>query len=69
MSGSDDSPLAASQTATRLPAQDLGRGRQFYSDRLGLEPADGERSAWFYDSEGNLLALGQPLPTRADLRA
>jgi catechol 2,3-dioxygenase-like lactoylglutathione lyase family enzyme len=22
----------------------------------------GERAAWFYDSEGNLLGLGQPLP-------
>jgi catechol 2,3-dioxygenase-like lactoylglutathione lyase family enzyme len=27
---------------------------------------NGERGAWFYDSEGNLLALGQPLPTRPD---
>jgi len=23
----------------------------------------GERAAWFKDSEGNLLALGQPVPT------
>jgi catechol 2,3-dioxygenase-like lactoylglutathione lyase family enzyme len=28
--------------ATRIPAQDLGRARTFYADKLGLEPA-GER--------------------------
>jgi catechol 2,3-dioxygenase-like lactoylglutathione lyase family enzyme len=126
--------------AARLPAQDLERAREFYTDKLGLEPAEerpggllyrcalgefalfqsegtpsgshtqmawevddieaavaqlkargvvfeeyevpglrtvegiteipdhypskgvGERAAWFKDSEGNLLAIGQPIP-------
>ena len=126
--------------ATRLPAQDLDRARAFYSEKLGLEPAEerpgglryvcgrtrfalfqstgapsgqhtqmgwevddigavvgllrqrgvvfeeydlpgirtvdgvadiegtypsdggiGERAAWFHDSEGNLIGLGQPI--------
>jgi catechol 2,3-dioxygenase-like lactoylglutathione lyase family enzyme len=131
--------LADAQVSTRLPAKDLGRARKFYSERLGLEPAEerpgglryqcgetsfalfesagsasgthtqmawevddieaavaalrargvvfqeydapglmtrsgvaeiagnypskgvGERGAWFTDSEGNLLSLGQPV--------
>lgn len=136
--------LQDSHVATRLPAQDLGRARRFYLDKLGLEPAEerpggllyrcaggdfalfessgapsgaftqmgwqvtdieatvetlrahgvvfeeydvpglttvdgiaevagnypsnggvGERAAWFKDSEGNLLAIGQPIaPTQ-----
>jgi catechol 2,3-dioxygenase-like lactoylglutathione lyase family enzyme len=32
--------LAHSDVATRLPVQDLARARAFYSDRLGLEPAE-----------------------------
>lgn len=133
--------LENARVATRLPAQDLDRARRFYSEKLGLEPADerpggllyrcrngefalfqsagasqgtfsqmafevedieatvaglkergvvfeevdlpgletvdsiadiegnypskgarGERGAWFRDSEGNLLGLGQPVP-------
>jgi catechol 2,3-dioxygenase-like lactoylglutathione lyase family enzyme len=136
--------LQDSHVATRIPAQDLGRARRFYREKLGLEPAEerpggllyrcasgdfalfessgapsgaftqmawqvddleatveilrgrgvvfeeydvpglttvdgiaevagnypskggvGERAAWFKDSEGNLLAIGQPIaPTR-----
>jgi catechol 2,3-dioxygenase-like lactoylglutathione lyase family enzyme len=135
--------LANSAVATRLPAQDLERAREFYSDKLGLEPSEerpggllyrcadgefalfesggapsgshtqmawevddieaavallrargvlfeeydlpglttvdgiaevsgnypskggvGERAAWFEDSEGNLLAIGQPIKAR-----
>ena len=130
--------LRDSRVATRLPAQDLGRARAFYAEKLGLEPDEerpgglrylcasgeftlfasagepsgthtqmafevddlpavvaalrargvtfeeynspplitvdgiamiegnypskgsGELGAWFYDSEGNLLAIGQP---------
>jgi catechol 2,3-dioxygenase-like lactoylglutathione lyase family enzyme len=133
--------LTDSEVATRLPAKDLERARQFYSEKLGLEPIEerpgglryrcgsgffglfasagaasgthtqmgwevadieatvttlrsrgvvfeeydlpglktvngiariegnypskgvGERAAWFRDSEGNLLGLGQPIPT------
>lgn len=140
MSADSNSPLQASHVATRLPAQDLVRARKFYSEKLGLEPAEeregglryqcgegwfalfesagkpsgahtqmafevddiektvwvlrdrgvvfedynepglttnngiafvngsypstgakAERAAWFYDSEGNLLAIGQPV--------
>jgi catechol 2,3-dioxygenase-like lactoylglutathione lyase family enzyme len=132
--------LDNARVATRLPAQDLDRARRFYSDKLGLDPAEerpgglryrlgsgefalyasagaspgtftqialevddldavvavltrrgvvfeevdvpglktvdgiaevegnypskdsrGERAAWFRDSEGNLLGLGEPL--------
>jgi catechol 2,3-dioxygenase-like lactoylglutathione lyase family enzyme len=130
--------LADSEVAARLPVKDLARARRFYSEKLGLEPAEerpggllyrcgsgsfalfesagaaagthtqmawevadidatvaalrsrgvvfeeydlpglktvngiadiegnypskgtGERGAWFRDSEGNLLGLGQP---------
>jgi predicted enzyme related to lactoylglutathione lyase len=132
--------LESSGVATRLPAQDLGRARAFYAQKLGLEPTEerpggllyrcacgefalfesaggpsgshtqmawqvddieaavaqlksrgvvfeeydlpglttvdgivevsgnypskggvGERAAWFKDSEGNLLAIGEPM--------
>jgi catechol 2,3-dioxygenase-like lactoylglutathione lyase family enzyme len=132
--------LTNARVATRLPAQDLGRARAFYSERLGLDPVEerpggllyrcgdgefalfesagepsgqhtqmafevedieavvgelrargvvfeeyelpglvtvsgiaevagnypskggkGERAAWFRDSEGNMLGLGQPM--------
>ena len=134
--------LANSNVATRLPVKDLARARRFYSEKLGLEPAErrpgglsyrcangcfalfesagsasgshtqmswevddieaavavlrkrgvvfeeydlpglttvngiatiegnypskgvGERGAWFRDSEGNLLSLGQPVRGR-----
>jgi catechol 2,3-dioxygenase-like lactoylglutathione lyase family enzyme len=32
--------LKRSRVATRLPAQDLNRARQFYAEKLGLEPDD-----------------------------
>jgi catechol 2,3-dioxygenase-like lactoylglutathione lyase family enzyme len=32
--------LGDSDTAARLPAQDLERARAFYSEKLGLEPAE-----------------------------
>ena len=34
------SPLGAARAVTKLPAQDLGRARRFYRDRLGLEPVE-----------------------------
>jgi catechol 2,3-dioxygenase-like lactoylglutathione lyase family enzyme len=132
--------LTNAKLAMRLPAQDLDRARAFYSEKLGLEPAEerpggllyrlggcefgifqsqgapsgehtqggfevedieatvaelrergvvfeeyeipglttvdgiadiegnypskgtGERAAWFRDSEGNMLGIGQPIP-------
>jgi catechol 2,3-dioxygenase-like lactoylglutathione lyase family enzyme len=132
--------LDRARVASRLPAQDLGRARRFYAEKLGLEPVDerpggllyrcasgefslfasagaspgtftqmafevddleavvaelrsrgvvfeeydlpglrtvdgladiegnypskgarGERAAWFRDSEGNMLGIGQPV--------
>jgi catechol 2,3-dioxygenase-like lactoylglutathione lyase family enzyme len=32
--------LANAKVATRLPAQDLGRARAFYSEKLGLDPVE-----------------------------
>nr|WP_202449378.1 VOC family protein [Streptomyces sp. SID2999] len=32
--------MGRGSVATRLPAQDLGRARRFYSEKLGLEPVD-----------------------------
>ena len=32
--------LADSQVATRLPVKNLERARRFYSEKLGLEPAE-----------------------------
>jgi catechol 2,3-dioxygenase-like lactoylglutathione lyase family enzyme len=37
---SESSPLRNAAVATRLPAQDLGRARRFYADKLGLEPLE-----------------------------
>jgi hypothetical protein len=36
--------LKDGRVATRLPAQDLGRARKFYPEKLGLEPGE-ERPA------------------------
>jgi catechol 2,3-dioxygenase-like lactoylglutathione lyase family enzyme len=33
-------PLATAHPITKLPAQDLDRARDFYRDKLGLEPAE-----------------------------
>jgi hypothetical protein len=41
---------------SQLPATDLQRTRRWYRDML-VSP-DGEKTAWFKDSEGNILALG-----------
>jgi catechol 2,3-dioxygenase-like lactoylglutathione lyase family enzyme len=51
-------PLTSAHVVTKLPAQDLDRARRFYGDVLGLEPVE-ERGAFFRDSEGNLLSIGQ----------
>src|SRR6185437_8164435 len=34
------SQLAAAHAVAKIPAQDLGRARRFYRDRLGLEPVE-----------------------------
>jgi tRNA-Thr(GGU) m(6)t(6)A37 methyltransferase TsaA len=35
-----ESALGRGRAATRLPAQDLGRARRFYAEKLGLEPVE-----------------------------
>jgi catechol 2,3-dioxygenase-like lactoylglutathione lyase family enzyme len=38
--GKEVAVLADSSLAARIPAQDLERGRSFYAEKLGLEPAE-----------------------------
>lgn len=53
-----------------LPAHDIERARRWYEEKLGLTPMmdlglgnpDGGASAWFTDSEGNILAVTQMPP-------
>jgi catechol 2,3-dioxygenase-like lactoylglutathione lyase family enzyme len=49
--------LAHSDVATRLPAQDLGRARAFYSDKLGLEPAEERPGGLRYHCGSGAFAL------------
>jgi catechol 2,3-dioxygenase-like lactoylglutathione lyase family enzyme len=46
-SSSPDGPLTGAKGAARLPAQDLERAREWYRDKLGLEPVE--------EREGGLL--------------
>jgi catechol 2,3-dioxygenase-like lactoylglutathione lyase family enzyme len=53
--------LSDSKVAGRLPAQDLDRARVFYSEKLGLEPADERPGGLLYrmaDGEFALFASG-----------
>ncbi len=45
------------RVATRLPAQDLERARRFYSDKLGLEPAEERPGGLLYHTLGGAFAL------------
>ncbi|MFH0521293.1 VOC family protein [Streptomyces sp. M41] len=47
------------QVATRLPARDLERARRFYSEKLGLEPADERPGGLLYRCGGTEFALFQ----------
>ncbi|MEU6085815.1 VOC family protein [Streptomyces sp. NPDC047085] len=51
--------LARGRVATRLPAQDLVRARRFYSEVLGLEPADERPGGLLYRCGGTDFALFQ----------
>lgn len=51
------SVLRDSEIAVRLPAQDLGRAREFYAERLGLEPAEERPGALRYACGGGSFAL------------
>ena len=49
--------LDRSPVATRLPAQDLARARAFYSEKLGLEPAEERPGGLLYRCGGSEFAL------------
>jgi catechol 2,3-dioxygenase-like lactoylglutathione lyase family enzyme len=49
--------LETSRVATRLPAQDLGRARAFYSQKLGLEPVDERPGGLLYRVAAGEFAL------------
>ena len=49
--------LKDGRAAARLPAQDLARARRFYSEKLGLEPAEERPGGLLYRSAGFEFAL------------
>jgi catechol 2,3-dioxygenase-like lactoylglutathione lyase family enzyme len=49
--------LTNAHVATRLPAQDLERAKAFYSDKLGLEPAEERPGGVLYRLPGGEFAL------------
>jgi catechol 2,3-dioxygenase-like lactoylglutathione lyase family enzyme len=49
--------LERARTATRLPAQDLGRARRFYAEQLGLEAVDERPGGLLYRCGGVEFAL------------
>jgi catechol 2,3-dioxygenase-like lactoylglutathione lyase family enzyme len=48
-----------SKVATRLPAKDLQRARQFYSEKLGLEPVEERPGGLLYRCGSGAFALFQ----------
>jgi len=53
------SALDLSESATRLPAQDLARARAFYAEKLGLEPLEERPGGLRYRSGSGFFALFQ----------
>jgi catechol 2,3-dioxygenase-like lactoylglutathione lyase family enzyme len=51
--------LERAAAATRLPAQDLERARAFYSEKLGLEPAEERPGGLLYRCGGTEFGLFQ----------
>jgi catechol 2,3-dioxygenase-like lactoylglutathione lyase family enzyme len=49
--------LSEGRVAGRLPAQDLGRARAFYADKLGLEPVEERKGGLRYVCAGGEFAL------------
>ena len=49
--------LKNGRAATRLPVQDLDRARAFYSEKLGLEPAEERDGGLLYRTAGGEFAL------------
>ncbi|MDX6325380.1 MAG: hypothetical protein QOK15_1734, partial [Nocardioidaceae bacterium] len=55
----DRAALRDAGIGVRLPAQDLGRARAFYADRLGLEPVETRPGALRYECRGDAFVLFQ----------
>ena len=51
--------LEDAKVATRLPAQNLDRARAFYSEKLGLDPAEERPGGLLYRCGGTAFALFQ----------
>jgi catechol 2,3-dioxygenase-like lactoylglutathione lyase family enzyme len=51
--------LAGSPVATRLPAEDLARARQWYAEKLGLDPVEEREGGLRYECGGASFALFQ----------
>ncbi len=51
--------LARGRVSTRLPARDLERARRFYSEQLGLEPAEERPGGLLYRCGGAEFSLFQ----------
>lgn len=54
-----DASLSEARVATRLPAQDLDRARQFYAEKLGLQPSEVRPGGLLYLCGGAEFALFQ----------
>ncbi len=51
------SALAAGRVATRIPVRDLDRAREFYAEKLGLEPSEERPGGLLYRCAGGEFAL------------
>jgi catechol 2,3-dioxygenase-like lactoylglutathione lyase family enzyme len=49
--------LGHARVATRIPVQDLGRARAFYSEKLGLDPAEERPGGLLYQCASGEFAL------------
>ena len=49
--------LKNGRIATRIPVQDLGRAREFYADKLGLEPSEERPGGLLYRCASGEFAL------------
>jgi catechol 2,3-dioxygenase-like lactoylglutathione lyase family enzyme len=49
--------LSQASVATRIPVRDLGRAREWYSDKLGLEPSEERPGGLLYRLAGGEFAL------------
>jgi catechol 2,3-dioxygenase-like lactoylglutathione lyase family enzyme len=57
--------LERSEVATRLPAQDIGRARAFYADKLGLRPVEERPGGLLYRCGAGTFALFESAGTAA----